>query len=80
MASLVTQTQSAKVAVRETFYSGGALCFVFHPCPACRVRRRELWDSSIEWSLIVAIWLQSVQSQKESFNCTISKSSFKTPQ
>lgn len=47
----------------ERFSSCDALCFVFHPCPACRVRRRELWDSSIGWSLIVAIWLQSVQSQ-----------------
>lgn len=43
--------------------SSALRCFVFHPCPACRVRRRELRDRSIGASLIMTIRLHSIQTQ-----------------
>lgn len=55
---------------RCSLASSALCCFVFHPCPACRVRRRELGDRSIGVSLTMAIQLHSVLESSESFKCT----------
>lgn len=45
-------------------------CFVFHPCPACRVRRRELWDGRIGRVPGSGDSVTSCTESIESFNCT----------